>query len=113
MKRDTVKAYRARGKATHDAIDAELARQKAERDAAMDAARAKERADRKTEGTITIADFAECVNGSHLIRDQFGWRRVLKANPRSVTVPSLIKEGWTDTVRYEKIREVREYSGEL
>jgi len=106
MKRDTVSAYRARGKKTHDEIDAELARQKAESDARIEAARVKERAGRKTEGTITRDSFDGFTMGSHWIRDQFGWRRVIKVNSRSVTVKSLINNAWTDTVRFEKIREV-------
>lgn len=107
MKRDTVKAYRARAKATHDAIDAELARQAQESADRHREAKEQERADRATEGTITAETFAGLDLGAVFIRDQFGWRRVLKVNSRSVTVPSLIKAGWSDTVRFEKIRQVR------
>jgi len=107
MKRDTRKAYRARAKQADRWIEEETTRQRAESDARITAAREAERADRKTEGSITIAHFYGFTQGSHFIRDQFGWRRVLKVNSRSVTVPSVALVGWTDTVRFEKIREVK------
>ena len=88
-------------------IDGVIADAKAVRDAAAKAAREAEQADRATEGTVTHETLAALELGTFVIRDQFGWRRVLKVNARSVTVPSLIKAGWTDTVRFEKIREVR------
>jgi len=107
VKRDTVKAYRARAKANHDAIDAELSRQADESANRHREAKEKERDDRTTEGTITLHSFDGVSLGDVLIRDQFGWRRVLKVNSCSVTVPSLVKVGWTDTVRFEKIRELK------
>jgi len=98
--------YRRKAAATHREIDAELARQKAVRDESYRAARVAELADKAVEGSVTRESFP-IVLGAVFIRDQFGWRRVLKVNARSVTVPSLLKEGWSDTVRFEKIREVR------
>lgn len=88
-------------------IDTVIADAKAERDAVHKAAKEAAAAERATEGTITRESFDGLELGKFVIRDQFGWRRVLKVNARSVTVPSLIKEGWTDTVRFEKIREVK------
>jgi len=107
MKRDTRKAYRSRAKKADNDIAAEIERQRAESAARIAELREKERADRKTEGTITHATFDGLEIGKVLIRDQFGWRRVLAVNARSVRVPSLIKEGWSDLVRFEKIREVK------
>lgn len=108
MKRDTRSAYRARGKAIHSTIDAAVAQVDMEAEDYRRAAAMIAHADRAFEGTVTHSSFDGKIPGEVAIRDQFGWRMVLKVNTRSVTVPSLIKRGWTDTVRFEKIRELRE-----
>lgn len=45
--------------------------------------------------------------GAVAIRDQFGWRTVLKVNAKTVTVRSTLHPDWTDRVPFEKVLEVR------
>lgn len=101
MKRDTVSAYRARAKKTHDEIDAELARQKSERDARYKAARAAEKQAESERQRLTRED----ILGSRAIRTDTGWRVVVKVNTKTVSVRS--GYSWNDLIPIEKVLEVK------
>lgn len=100
--RDTVSAYRARAKAANAAIDAELARQKAERDAQWAAnkeAAAEAEANRRK---YTRDD----VDGATYVIDRFGkLRQVVRVNQKTVSVTTPFS--WAETIPFDKIRGVR------
>jgi hypothetical protein len=93
---------RVGGAAINAAIDAGLAAEKAKWDDINARARAARDAE-KARPKLTRDD----ILGATAIRDQFGWRRVLKVNAKSVTVPSTLHPDWTDLVSFDKVREVR------
>lgn len=47
------------------------------------------------------------IVGARLIRDEFGWRRVVRVNAKTVTATSNLVSSWTDRVPFEKVLEVR------
>jgi hypothetical protein len=101
MKRDTVKAFRARAKATEDEIARTLADQKSETDRAWREARAAERQAEAERVKLTRED----VLGAVAVRTQFGWKRVRRVNAVTVSVDS--GYSWADKVPFDKVLEVR------
>jgi len=100
--RESLAAHRSKAKAANAAIDAELARQKAERDAdhkaLKEAAADAERLRRK----YTRDD----MTGATHVLDQFGkLRQVLRVNRLTVSVTT--EWSWAETIPFDKIRGVK------
>lgn len=86
---------------SQQAIDAELTRQQAERDAQRAEGVARRKAEREAEKArvkFTAADLA----GADAIYDGFTWHRVIRVNAKSVTVAT--PYSWTERVPIERVR---------
>lgn len=98
MKRDTLKAYRSRAKATHDAINAELARQKAEAVATRKANVAAYDAQEDARVRYTRDDLI----GATAVRTRlYGWRLVRTVNAKTISIDS--GYSWADKVKFEDV----------
>lgn len=83
-KADTVSAYRRRGKAIHNIMDAAVAELKADSDASWKAARAA-----RNEREATRVRFTgETLEGVLMVQDDSGWHLVVRVNKVTVTVKS-------------------------
>lgn len=105
MTRVSLRAVRARDAANERGIAATIAEQKAERAVAHRASREEELADREAEKArvkFTAADLALAV----VVRDQFGWHRVVRVNRVSVTVATAYS--WTGSIPLDRVLEFRE-----
>lgn len=83
------------------AIDAELARQQAERDAQHAEGVARRKAEREAEKARVKFTAGDLV-GAEIIHDGFSWRRVIRINAKSVTVTTAYS--WTERVPIEQVR---------
>lgn len=91
------------------AIDRELERyvaaqhrqERRERRQAAQERRAAREAAEKARPRFTAAD----VEGAVIVRDQFGWHRVVRVNAKSVTVKTA--HSWDNRIPLDQIREVR------
>jgi hypothetical protein len=101
MKRDTVKAFRARAKATEDEIARTLSDQNADAARAWKEARAAERQAEVERVKLTRED----IVGAVFVRTEFGWKRVRRVNAVTVSVES--GYSWADKVPFDKVLEVR------
>lgn len=100
MKRDTRSAYRARAAATERSVDEALAE--------VRAAKEKEWADsiRAHCALTKPAPFSpEELKAARAIRTDVGWHKVVRVNPKSVTVET--GYSWNDRYALEKVLEVR------
>lgn len=66
--------------------------------------RAARKAIREAEARRTKFTAAD-LDGCGLVRDQFGWHRVVRVNAKSVTVGSV--NSWTERIALDKILEAR------
>lgn len=85
---------------SQQAIDAELARQQAERDAQHAEGVARRKAEREAEKArerFTAAD----LTGAEFVRDDIGWHRVVRVNAKTVTVGTAYS--WTERVSIEQV----------
>lgn len=100
MKRDTRTAYRARAAATERSIDEAAAAVKADKEALrVDASRA------YFALTKPVPFTPEELNAARAVRTDAGWHKVVRVNPKSVTVET--GYSWTDRYTLDKILEVR------
>jgi hypothetical protein len=100
VKRDTRTAYRARAAATERSVDAAFAEVKA--------AKEKEWANSiRAHCALTkpIPFSPEELKSARAIRTDAGWHKVVRVNPKSVTVET--GYSWTDRYALDKILEVR------
>lgn len=101
MKRDTVKAFRARAKKTNDDIAATLASVKAESAQAWKESRAAEKKAEADRVRLTRDD----IIGALFVRTVVGWHKVRSVNKSTVSVDS--GYSWSDKYPFDKILEVR------
>jgi len=105
VKRDTRTAFRARAASMERLVDSALAEAKAAEDAAWKLIREQERVARELEAArvkFTATDLANAV----IVRDEFGWHRVVRVNRVSVTVATAYS--WTNSIPLAKVLEFRE-----
>lgn len=81
MKRDTRSAYQARAAATERSIDAAIAERKA-----AEEAEAAKRAARFAERTGAVPFTREELETARAVRTVYGWHRVIRVNPKSITI---------------------------
>jgi len=102
MKRDTRTAFRARAAKVEREISAALAEAKAFEDAAWKAGKELALAAEAARVKFTAAD----LSGAVVVRDRFGWHRVVRVNRATVTVET--GYSWTRAVPVAKVLEFRE-----
>lgn len=86
-------------------IDAAIARHLA-KERGEKAARAKEQRQAAAEAEAARVRLThDEVKGARLIRDQFGWHKVVRVNAKSVTVET--PHSWTDRITLDRVLEVR------
>lgn len=85
-------------------IDAEKARQQAEKDAAYEQVKEQRRAAREAE-SARVKLTADDLAGATFVRTDTGWHRVVRVNAKSVTVATAYS--WTDRHPIGRVLEAR------
>ena len=102
MKRDTRSAYRARGKAMDQIVDAAVRAEKDKQDAAHRAVKGAWAAREAARVRYTRDDLLNAV----VVADRSGWHKVLSVNRKTVTVET--EYSWTDRIPFGRITDFKE-----
>ena len=102
MKRDTRSAFRARGKAMDQIVDAAVRAEKDKQDAAHRAVKGVWVAREAVRVRYARDDLLNAV----VVADRSGWHKVLSVNRKTVTVET--EYSWTDRIPFEKVLDFRE-----
>jgi hypothetical protein len=96
--------HRGRGKSIDRTIDDAVREVARQRRADNEAAAGRARELRKAEKDRKKLTREDC-EGALLVRDEFGWHRIIRVNAKTVTVAT--PYSWTETIPYAKILETR------
>jgi hypothetical protein len=95
-----MQAYRRRAAATERMVDAAVAEVKAEQHSSWEAQKAARREAEATRRRFTRDELA----GAGLVRDIYGWSRVVRLNEKTITVAA---DFGTRKIRFDRVLEVR------